>query len=202
MKNGKLILLRHAEFAKPVPGAYYGQSDLPLTEHGEAQARALAGLIARIEPGIYRVYSSDMIRTRRTAELALPGAAVIEDAALREMSFGEWEGLGFKDISGRAGYDAFARGEGAPGGESEAAFAARVCAAVDGIMSENEGNVAVVAHAGVIRHAAAHLLGLEAAQNWRFKVDMASLSVITVADGYAYLSALNLSADLFAPDGV
>ena len=201
MKNGKLILLRHAEFVKPIPGAYYGQSNLPLTEHGEAQARALAWLIARIEPSISRVYSSDLVRARRTAELALPGADIIDNAALREMSFGEWEGFSFKDISGRAGYDAFARGEGAPGGESEAAFADRVCAAMDGIMRESEGNVSVVAHAGVIRHAAAHLIGLEAAQNWRFKVDMASLSVITVADGYAYLSALNLSADLFACGG-
>ncbi|MGN0743498.1 MAG: histidine phosphatase family protein, partial [Candidatus Fimadaptatus sp.] len=50
MQNGKLILIRHTDFTKPVPGAYYGQTDLDLTPAGEQQARALAPLLARLAP--------------------------------------------------------------------------------------------------------------------------------------------------------
>lgn len=48
-----------------------------------------------------------------------------------------------------------------------------------------------------IRHIIAHMLGLAPDANWRFMVDTASVSVVTVSDGYAYLSALNLRPELF-----
>ena len=194
MHNGKVILIRHADFTKPVPGAYYGQTDLDLTPAGEQQARALAPLLARLAPDIGRVYASDLSRARHTAALALPQLTAQPLPALREMSFGAWEGRRYAEIKDEPGFAAFAGGGAAPGGESEADFARRVTQATDALLAQSEGTVALVAHVGPIRHIVAHLLGLEPAQSWRFYVDTASLSIITVADGYAYLSALNVRA--------
>ena len=84
MQNGKLVLIRHAEFVKPVPGAYYGQSDLPLTEQGEAQARSLSRRLKAIAPDISRIECSDLKRAVRTAELALPACQPELNHSLRE----------------------------------------------------------------------------------------------------------------------
>ncbi len=193
MRNGNILLIRHAEYFKPAPGAYYGQTDLPLTEAGEVQAHRLSELIPRLGLKICRVYSSDLERARHTAELALPEIAVESIAGLRETSFGEWEGLRYADVCNLPEFKAYAAGGAPPGGEDTSAVERRVMAALDGIMRDcDDCDVAIVAHAGPIRLMIARLLGLTAADNWRFKVDMASLSVVTLTEGYAYLSALNV----------
>lgn len=193
MRDRNILLIRHAEFVKPTPGAYYGQTDLPLTPAGEADARRLPGLIARLGLSIGRAYASDLERARRTAELALPGVLVTPLEALRETSFGAWEGLSYLDVCELPEFKAYAAGGAPPGGEDAAAVERRVAAALDGILrDESEGDLAIVAHAGPIRLMLARLIGLPHGDNWRFKVDMASLSVVTLTQGYAYLSALNV----------
>ena len=196
MQNGKLILIRHAEVVKPVPGAYYGQSDLPLTEQGEAQARGLGALLKAIAPDISRVACSDLKRAVRTAELALPDCTIELNPALREISFGKWEGRTYAQIKDEPEFKQYADGSPAPGGEGTADFAARVIRAAEALLSQCEGTCAIVAHAGPIRHIIAHMLGLAPDDNWRFGVDIASAGVVTVSDGYAYLSALNLRPEL------
>lgn len=192
MQNGNILFIRHAEYLKPVPGAYYGQSDLPLTPAGEAQARCLPELIARLGLNIGRAISSDLMRARRTAELALPGVDIEFDAGLRETSFGAWEGLKYADVCGLPEFAEYASGGAPPGGEAAAAVERRVAAALERMLRDcADGDVAIVAHAGPIRLMLAQLLGLPPGDNWRFKVDMASLSVVTLTEGYAYISALN-----------
>lgn len=192
MRSGRIVLIRHADFFKPVKGAYYGQSDLPLTEAGETQAARLECMLPHIAPDIERVYVSDLMRAVRTAQLALPGHGLISMPALRELSFGEWEGKRYDEVKDLPQFAAYACGGAAPGGESQADFAARVTGALDSILSEcPDGCIAIVAHSGSIRAIIAHMLGLGAEGQWRFMVDTASVSIITISDGYAYLSALN-----------
>lgn len=198
MENYNILFIRHADYFKPTPGAYYGQTDLPLTSDGEARARELKGLIDRMGLKIERVYSSDLARARRTAELALPGKRMEQLTGLRETSFGEWEGMRYADVHNLPEFGAFAAGGAAPGGESSQEVESRVAAALDGILRvKPEGDIAIVAHAGPIRLMLALLIGLNGAENWRFRVDMASVSTVTLTDGYAYLSALNIRPGLF-----
>ena len=110
MQNGKLVLIRHAEFVKPVPGAYYGQSDLPLTEQGEAQARSLSRRLKAIAPDISRVECSDLKRAVRTAELALPVCQPELNHSLREISFGKWEGRTYAQIKDEPEFSQYAGG--------------------------------------------------------------------------------------------
>ena len=66
---GELVLIRHGETEWSMTGRHTSYTDLPLTEHGEAQARSLAPLLASRH--IFCVLTSPMQRARDTAnELA------------------------------------------------------------------------------------------------------------------------------------
>lgn len=76
----RLTLLRHAHAADAVPGQL--DFERPLTPAGEARARGAGDeLRARgVLPTL--AYSSPALRTRQTAELALPAIAVVYGPAL------------------------------------------------------------------------------------------------------------------------
>ena len=76
--------------------AAHRQTDLPLTEDGEAQARSVVERLAGREFAL--VLSSPMQRARRTAELAGFGERAEVDADLRERDYGDYEGLTTKEI--------------------------------------------------------------------------------------------------------
>jgi broad specificity phosphatase PhoE len=91
-----LTLVRHGATDWNGAGRWQGWTDTPLGTLGEQQARRLAARVAR--RSYDRVYSSDLARAVRTAELALPGAAIVTDARLRELRFGKYEGVGTDDV--------------------------------------------------------------------------------------------------------
>jgi len=83
--------VRHGESVANAQGWVAGHVDAGLTRAGVEQAEALRPALAELRPG--RVVSSDLVRARRTAELAwderAPGLEVHE--ALRERHLGAWE---------------------------------------------------------------------------------------------------------------
>ncbi len=95
-----LYLLRHGETEFNLEGRLQGQQDSPLTARGRAQARAHGALLKTLiaEPEAWRVVASPLGRTMDTArlacaELGLPEAAIETDPRLKEIAFGDWEGL-------------------------------------------------------------------------------------------------------------
>lgn len=62
---GELILIRHGETEWSRSGQHTSWTDLPLTDLGERQARALVPLLAEREIGLTLV--SPLLRARRTA---------------------------------------------------------------------------------------------------------------------------------------
>ncbi len=89
-RAGRLILIRHGETEWSRSGRHTGSSDISLTEHGERQARALTGQLARLR--IARVLVSPRERAWRTAELAGLTDSTVE-ADLAEWDYGDYEGL-------------------------------------------------------------------------------------------------------------
>ena len=89
----RLYLVRHGETDWNAQARYQGQSDVSLNKVGRRQAVALAQRFA--DEGISAVYASDLLRARQTAlTIAEPhGLHVRDEPLLREMSFGDWEGL-------------------------------------------------------------------------------------------------------------
>jgi probable phosphoglycerate mutase len=141
----ELWLVRHGETPASRGRTLAGWNDVPLTEHGEAQAVALRPLLAEVL--FDGVWSSDLVRAVTTARLAWGEPR--QDPRLREMSFGALEGLAWETLEPGL-QDAIGRFEGfaAPEGESFDALRARVFSFVDSLPS---GRHLVFTHGGVVR---------------------------------------------------
>src|SRR5580658_7476005 len=85
-----IYLARHGETAWSLSGQHTGLTDLPLTERGERNARALGGQLKGLK--FARVFTSPLQRARRTCELAGFGAEAEVDPDLVEWNYGEYEG--------------------------------------------------------------------------------------------------------------
>ena len=85
-----VYLARHGETAWSLTGQHTGRTDLPLTERGERNARALGERLNGLR--FARVFTSPMLRARRTCELAGFGSGVEVDRDLVEWDYGEYEG--------------------------------------------------------------------------------------------------------------
>ncbi|WP_299433082.1 histidine phosphatase family protein [uncultured Meiothermus sp.] len=142
----ELWLVRHGQTPWNVDGRLTGWTDVPLTALGERQARALSGGLTaeRFE----RVVASDLNRAVHTARLAY-GEPHTVSAALRELNFGELEGLRWDEIaehhkSALQGFEGFQ----APGGESTATLRQRVFGVLDALPP---GRHLIFSHGGVLR---------------------------------------------------
>jgi len=193
----RLLLARHGETTWNAEGRYQGTSDVPLSSRGEAQAQALACRLAR--EGFDVVYASDLQRAWQTAEAiaARHGLEVCPEPRLREIAFGDWEGLTYDEIQQRYP-DAVAAWGGdpvtvrPPGGESLAEVAARVRGVLADIASRHKGgSVLLVAHGGTLRILLCDALGIGPGLGWQFRLDPASLSEVCLYDEGAIVGLLN-----------
>ncbi|WP_273000054.1 histidine phosphatase family protein [Hydrogenibacillus schlegelii] len=93
-----LCLVRHGETLWNRERRYQGQVDVPLSEVGRRQAHAVARRLAAERWD--RVYSSDLVRARETAEIIARhcGIPLLTDPRLRERAYGRLEGLTRQEI--------------------------------------------------------------------------------------------------------
>lgn len=167
----RIVFIRHGETEWNVEGRLQGQRDQPLNGRGREQASAVGRMLAkRMCAEIDRLDAADafvaspLIRTRETMELARAAMGLepkrygVSDA-LKELTFGEWEGFTWEEI---AAFDAEAVRERQrdkwrytpPGGESYAALAERIAT----WLATRRGDIFVCSHGGVAR-ALMYLLG-------------------------------------------
>jgi broad specificity phosphatase PhoE len=197
-----VYLLRHGAVVGAETRRFIGHLDVPLSPLGERQCAAQAVRLQRA--GLAAVFSSDLSRARRSAEIlgAPHGLVPTVVPALREMDMGRWDGLTATEIRARepaAFADWMARiGEFPfPQGESVPELLARVAPAVDTIVAAHRGRaVAIVAHGGPNRALLCRALGVPLARLLAFGQDYGALTVLARdANGWA-LRRLNESAML------
>jgi broad specificity phosphatase PhoE len=145
------------------------------------------------------VYSSDLQRAHVTA-IAIArksGMEVVVRPGLREIDFGCWEGLSWRQIArrfprlSRAWVARFPH-QPIPGAERFGAFKQRVTRELDGIVTANTGScVAIVTHAGVARLILAGALGIPDRKLFRMAVDPGALSVIDFIQDGATVQLVN-----------
>jgi len=93
-----LILTRHGR--TPAGDVMLGgQLDVPLAPEGRAQAQALSERLAGVR--IDRIISSPMLRALETAQTLAAGRPIEVDQRLRELDYGQWEGLAYAEIEAR-----------------------------------------------------------------------------------------------------
>ena len=193
---GELILIRHGQTEWSLSGRHAGRTDIPLTDAGEASAKALAPRLARRHP--VAVFSSPLSRAMRTAELA--GLTDIKpDPDLMEWDYGGYEGLTAAQIQEtRPGWDLWRDGvipgDAAHPGERLQQVAARMDAALDRIRPLLEGgDVAVVAHGHLARVLTVRWLGLDASAGRLLgHPHPGTLSLLAIEDGQPAISAWNI----------
>lgn len=170
----KLFLVRHGDTDWTDTHRHTGRTDLPLNTRGEARARHL-GARLRVET-FGRVFTSPLLRARRTCELAGFAARADVDPDLAEWDYGDHEGRTTADIRrGNPEWNLFR--DGAPGGESPAAVAARADRFVERVRSAG-GNAIAFSHGHLSRMLAARWLGLPAAAAKYFYTATASVGVL------------------------
>jgi probable phosphoglycerate mutase len=154
-----LYFIRHGETDWNAEARLQGQRDVPLNDFGRVQAEEagarLRGIVLRYEDLDY--VASPLSRTRETMELlreaiGLPPASYRMDDRLRELTFGAWEGLTWKEVRQRDSRGARARDIDKwrfvpPKGESYAMLAERVAP----VLADLTRDTVVVSHGGVAR---------------------------------------------------
>jgi probable phosphoglycerate mutase len=198
----RLILVRHGETEHNRGNITLGRADVPLNEHGLAQARAAAATFVRAPVAIY---ASPLRRALDTAAAIVDatGAPLHVEPALIEMDVGEMEHLGRDELRSR--YPEFLRtwlsGDAAdarmPGGETLREVQERAWGAVETMRAAHgDGEVVAVSHNFVILTLVCRALELPLAGFRRIRHAVGAISVLEVREGAAAVLKLNDDAHL------
>lgn len=97
----KLYVLRHGQSEANRYDQHAGWGPAPLTEEGRGQAAEAGRRLSGI--AFEKVYVSDILRTRQTAQLALPGYEYRLDERIREFNSGSLVGKSVAECKRRLG---------------------------------------------------------------------------------------------------
>lgn len=167
-------LVRHGETAWSLSRQHTGRTDIPLTERGERDARALS---TRLQARSFAlVLASPLIRARRTAELAGFADRLQTDDDLMEWDYGAFEGLRTSDIrKDHPGWNPFV--DGCPEGETVADLGVRADRVLTRIRAA-KGDSIVFAHREILRILIARWIELPPIEGRRFYLETASVSIL------------------------
>src|SRR5215212_8692490 len=96
-----LYMVRHGQTDASRENRFSGSSDPTLTPVGEAMAQRFAAAYAALKWDA--IYTSPMLRTRQTADplCRLTGVQPTIEDGLKEIGYGEWEGLEQDEVKSR-----------------------------------------------------------------------------------------------------
>jgi probable phosphoglycerate mutase len=169
-------LVRHGETEWARLGRHTGRTDIPLTEAGRDQARALGRRLAGHHFGL--VLASPLSRAAETARIAGFGETADTVDDLMEWDYGALEGRTTADI--RSGMPDWTIWRGPwPDGETADEVGARADLVIARIRdSRAGGDVLVFAHGHLLRVLAARWLGLRPSSGGLFELATATLSIL------------------------
>ena len=145
----KVFIIRHGESEANEKGVWTGWLDVALTEKGEADAMLAREVLSGVK--FDKIYSSDLVRAARTAEIAMPGCEYETTQLLREIDVGTLAGKQYYPIVDSDGRSIMDTGYSAFGGESVDDLGERVSAFMRVLESCGYERVAVFSHGGYIK---------------------------------------------------
>jgi len=170
----QLYLIRHGETTWSLTHQHTGLTDVPLTEHGEEEARQLGKRLSVTQ--FTRVFSSPSQRSRRTCALVASNMRLEIEPDLAEWNYGDYDGGCTVDIrKKRPGWNIFR--DGCPGGEMPAQVSDRADRLIARLHTL-DGKIALFSHGQFGCVLAARWIGLPVIEGPHFVLGTASLSLL------------------------
>ena len=193
----KLILVRHALTVDNQKSRLSGHIDSSISQEGKEQINKITNYLKDFD--IDKIYTTTSSRTKDTVKKLskLKSIEIIEKESLKEISFGDFEGLTFDEIKDKypkefqdmieKGYEYKY-----PNGESLIDSYNRVCIELDNIISNNDDRtILICSHGGTIRNIITYLISNSYKYHWNFKIDNGSVTILEVQDGFTVITAMN-----------
>ncbi|MFP4021065.1 MAG: alpha-ribazole phosphatase [Halanaerobium sp.] len=198
----RLFLLRHGETDWNQKSIFQGQTDIDLNKRGRDQAQKTAEMLKKIE--IEQIYSSDLKRAKNTARIIADqkNLKLRANKQLREIGFGDWEGLNFAEIKKEypdllVSWQQDPVHNSPPAGEKLLDFRLRVENFFKKIISSHQGDkILVVTHGGVIKAYLTAVLSIKPEKFWQFQIDNCSLTELKFYEQDVILSKLNFTNEI------
>ena len=182
----QIWLIRHGETAWSKTGQHTGRTDLPLLPQAEAALKVLAPHVQKHSFAL--VLSSPLQRATQTASLV--GFKSFEkDDDLMEWDYGAYDGLTKDDIRKSVpGWSIWV--DGVPKGETLEQVATRARRVIARAQAAS-GDVALIAHAHLLRILAACWLQISPTNAEHFALSPGSISILAYENDYAVLAQWN-----------
>lgn len=182
----RIYLVRHGVTEWNKMFRYQGSTDIPLSKEGEEQAERVGLRFSQVS--VDRIISSPLKRSVMTAK-KIAEIVGVDDIAewdeLREVNFGDWEGLTVREIINKFGEDVFNAWRKAQtdvtaaGGENHLSVYERAGAAVSKLSALSDEVVVVVAHGAIFRSLMLHFIETpKSSVFWKMRMDNCSISAI------------------------
>lgn len=198
----KLILVRHGETYSNQKSQFLGFSESQLTRQGKEMSLFIAQALKNEE--VDKIYCSPSKRVIDTLEPFIKEHSEIlveKVEALREINFGKFEKRDFlwikkhypqeieKMLQEKEAYSY-------PNGESLQMMHKRMSAWLTNLIhkeeqKKRESTYLIATHGGIIRSILSELLVGDVSLHWHFKIDLGSISIVNIAEGFAVIEQLN-----------
>ncbi len=199
----KLFLIRHGQTESNKQGRYQGSLDTDLTETGIRQAKLAKKYLSKVR--FSNIYSSPLKRALDTASIisARSGLKIKVRDGIKELNFGNWEGMKFEEINEnyRQDYQNWLSDpyKNPPtGGESFGNLIKRADNEIKSVVAENEegSNIAVITHGGVILALIVNWLQIPS-HCWRSLIQrQGAINIVVLDRGFPYISAVNYTGHI------
>ena len=169
-----IVLVRHGQTKWSLEGKHTGRTDIPLTEEGKRQAKAMAPFLQTLN--IKKAFVSPLERAQTTFALSTEGMQSTLSEDLLEWNYGKYEGITLEQIhETQPGWSLFT--DGAPGGESLEEIEKRAKRALLPALSSSE-TVALFSSGHILRSIVCSFLGLPITKGAHFVLSTASVSIL------------------------
>jgi len=198
IEHARIYLIRHGQVDGFENFPIYGHTDIELTEIGILQMEKLAERLRLVD--VSAVYSSDLDRSLTGAKIIsrYHEAPSVPLKELREMHFGQWEGLTLDQVRQKFPEELQKRAKDivhyrAPGGgETVAELSARVMGALNKILRRHPNSgIIIVAHGAVNRVILCDALGLDLGNLFRIQQDYGCLNIIDYFPNHTVVRLMN-----------
>lgn len=190
-----IVFVRHGRTEINEKGCYGGSTDCSLSQRGIDEIKQFKKYIDGIE--FDAVYVSPLKRTIESAEII--GLDYIIDSRIREINFGVFEGLNYKEVNERYPEEYRKWNEDylnyrLPQGESMLDVFKRTEDFLSDIANTGK-RLLVVTHGGIIRNALSNVFGSRE-HFYKFKVGYGTANIISIDNSYSFIKGINCTYGL------